>query len=240
MMPGVSDGETLMPGGGISRRPLHVFVLADCSGSMRIDGRMQALNYAIASVLPQLASWERGQEQAEVFVRAIAFADEARWHVEKPVPVRDLRWAPLEPVDKGLTAMGAAFHLLAPALAPDAMPARALRPVLLLVSDGKPTDPPAFESGLQELKAQPAGRAAIRLAVAIGRRASTEHLARFVDDPDIPVLVAETVEQIVVQLTTASLAMSRLSETGSDRAALASRLIVPPPAAAAGEDDTIV
>jgi uncharacterized protein YegL len=229
-----------MPGGGISRRPLHVFILADCSGSMRIDGRMQALNYAIASVVPQLADWERSQEQAEVFVRAIAFADDARWHIEVPVPVTELRWTPLEAVDKGLTAMGAAFHLLAPALAPDAMEARALRPVVLLVSDGKPTDPPAFESGLRSLRAQPAARAAIRLAVAIGRRASTEHLARFVDDPDIPVLVAETVEQIVVQLTTASLAMSRLSEAGADRASVARRLIAPPAAAVIGEGETIV
>ncbi|MHB8456737.1 MAG: tellurium resistance protein, partial [Acidimicrobiales bacterium] len=64
---------SIMPGGGISKRPLDFFILADCSGSMKTDGKMQALNYAIASMLPHLAAWEQEQEQAEVFARAVAF-----------------------------------------------------------------------------------------------------------------------------------------------------------------------
>src|SRR5208282_899522 len=38
--------ETLMPGGGVARRPLHFIVMADCSGSMKGE-KMQALNYAL-------------------------------------------------------------------------------------------------------------------------------------------------------------------------------------------------
>jgi uncharacterized protein with von Willebrand factor type A (vWA) domain len=49
-----------MPGGGISRRPLDFIILADCSASMRGE-KIQALNYAIASMMPHLAAWERDQ-----------------------------------------------------------------------------------------------------------------------------------------------------------------------------------
>lgn len=232
---------TIMPGGGISRRPLHLFILADCSGSMKVDGKMQALNFAIASMLPHLATWERDQEQAEVFIRAIAFADTAEWHLPDPTPVASVRWSPLHYVDKGLTQMGAAFRLVASALQPDKLETRALRPAILLITDGKPTDPDEFEAGLRELRATPAGRGAIRIAVAIGRGARSEFLSRFVDDPKVPILVAESVEQITSQLVAASLAVSRLSQVGVDHDSVASRLAPPEPVVLETDDqDSIV
>jgi uncharacterized protein YegL len=235
------ESVTIMPGGGISRRPLHFFILADCSGSMKSDGRMQALNFAIASMLPQLAAWEREQDQAQVLIRAIAFADQAAWHIPEPLAAAGARWKPLHHVEKGLTHMGAAFELLADALQPGRLEARALRPAVLLITDGRPTDPAEFDAGLRVLFATPAGRAAIRLAVAIGRSASSEYLRRFVDDPAVPVLVADSAEEIVQQLTTASLAASRLSEVGADRSGIAGRLIQPSLAGArVPDDDTIV
>jgi uncharacterized protein YegL len=230
-----------MPGGGISQRPLHFFILADCSGSMKAEGRMQALNFAIASMLPHLAAWEKDQEQAQVLLRAVAFADKAQWHIADPLPVAGARWVPLQVVDKGLTFMGSAFRLVAEALAPGRLETRALRPVILLITDGKPTDPEEFEAGLRVLFGCRAGQSAIRLAVAIGRGANSVYLARFINDPAVPVLVADSVEQITAQLMTASLAVSRLSEVGVDRDAVISRLIqpaAPPPSSL--DEDTIV
>ena len=233
---------TVMPGGGISQRPLHFFILADCSGSMKANGKMQALNFAIASMLPHLAAWEKDQEQAQVLLRAIAFADRAEWHVAEPVAVATARWTPLQPVDKGLTYMGSAFRLVADALAAGRLESRALRPVILLITDGKPTDPDEFESGLRDLFACRAGKGAIRVAVAIGRGANSGYLARFTNDPAVPVLVADSVDQITEQLMTASLAVSRMSEVGSDRNAVLSRLMPPPPVPTPGpvDGDTIV
>ena len=46
------------------------------------------------------------------------------------------------------------------------MQERALPPVLVLISDGQPTDD--FEGGLRVLMAEPWGMKAVRLAVAIG------------------------------------------------------------------------
>jgi uncharacterized protein YegL len=230
-----------MPGGGISRRPLHFFVLADCSGSMKGE-KMQALNFAIADMLPHLVAWEREQAQADIFVRVIAFATEPTWHVAEPTPVADLKWKPLRPVERGLTNMGPAFELLATALAPDRFERRALRPALLLITDGLPTDPPErFEAGLETLLAERAGRAALRLAVAIGRDARSDALVRFISDPAVPVLVADSTDEIADRLVAASIALSRMSEAGADRDSIAKRLLTPeggaPPAA---DHDSIV
>ena len=230
-----------MPGGGISRRPLHLFLLADCSGSMKANGKMQALNFAIASMLPHLAAWERDQEQAHVLVRAISFADTAQWAIKDPTPVAAVRWAPLHYVEKGLTAMGAALRLVAEELQAGRIEDRALRPAILLITDGRPTDPAEFDNGLRVLFAASAGRAAIRLAVAIGRGANSEYLARFVDDPTVPVLVADDAEQITERLVAASLALSRMSQVGANRGAVARGLVPEAPAPSPGsEDDTIV
>ena len=86
---------------------------------------------------------------------------------------------------KGLTNMGPAFRLAAEALAPGRIERRALRPALLLITDGLATDPPGgFEAGLATLMGQPAGRAALRLSIAIGRDAQSEALNRFIGDPE--------------------------------------------------------
>jgi uncharacterized protein YegL len=213
-----------MPGGGISRRPLHFIILADCSGGMKGE-KIQALNYAIADMMPHLAAWERDQERAEVFVRAVAFATEPWWHIPDPQPVSSIRWKPLQPVAKGLTNMGPAFTLAASALAPGRIERRALRPALLLLTDGLATDPPGgFDEGLATLMNQPAGKAALRLAIAIGRDAKSAALDRFIGDPSVPVLVADSTEDIADRLVAASLAVSRMSEAGADRGNLASRL----------------
>ena len=213
-----------MPGGGISRRPLHFIILADCSGGMKGE-KIQALNFAIADMLPHLAAWERDQEQAQVFIRAIAFATEPWWHIPEPQPVAQLGWKPLQPVPKGLTNMGPAFALAAQELAPGRIERRALRPALLLITDGLATDPPGgFETGLSALMAQPAGKAALRLAIAIGRDAQSAALDRFIGDPGVPVLVADSTEDIADRLVAVSLAVSRMSEAGADRGAVARRL----------------
>jgi uncharacterized protein YegL len=231
-----------MPGGGISRRPLHFIILADCSGGMKGE-KIQALNYAIADMMPHLADWERDQEQAQVFVRAIAFATEPRWHIPDPVPVASLRWKPLQPVPRGLTNMGAAFALAAQALAPGQIERRALRPAILLITDGLATDPPGrFEAGLAALMDQPAGRAALRLSIAIGRDAQSDSLNRFIGDPSVPVLVANGTEDIADRLVAASLAVSRMSEVGADRTAVARRLFGLPEGVRGGifDQDTII
>jgi hypothetical protein len=143
----------------------------------------------------------------------------------RPYTSAQLGWKPLQPVPKGLTNMGPSFALAAQQLAPGRIERRALRPALLLITDGLATDPPGgFETGLSALMAQPAGKAALRLAIAIGRDAQSAALDRFIGDPGVPVLVADSAEDIADRLVAVSLAVSRMSEAGADRGVVARRL----------------
>ncbi|HUD38399.1 MAG TPA: VWA domain-containing protein [Streptosporangiaceae bacterium] len=192
-----------MPGGGVARRPLHVILLADCSGSMT-GPKIKALNFAMGDMIQHFASWEREQEK-RILIRAVAFADQPRWHVHEPTPATNMRWKELAAVEKGRTFMAPAFRMVAQALTDD-QASRGLRPVLVLVTDGLPTDQAEdFDAGLQALLSVPAARDAMRIAVAIGNAARSDALAKFIGNSSLPVLVASDVEQIADQLHRASL-----------------------------------
>ena len=138
-------------------------------------------------------------------------------------------WRNLEYMPMGRTNMGPAFRAVAEMLTPERLERRALRPAILLVTDGLPTDPPGgFESGLASLLEIAAGRSALRLAVAIGRDANSEPLDRF-RSPEVPVLVADGTDEIADRLVTASIAVGRMSEVGVNRNALAEQLNIADP-----------
>jgi uncharacterized protein YegL len=160
----------------LANRPLHFLYLCDCSGSMAAAGKMQALNQAIRQSLPGMAAVARDNPEARVLVRAVSFADRAAWHIETPTPVDQLEWRDLQA--GGITAMGAALELVAAALQTPPMEVRALPPVLVLISDGQPTDD--FAGGLEALRRVPWAQKAVRLAIALGHDADLEVLQRFI------------------------------------------------------------
>lgn len=92
------------------------------------------------------------------------------------------------------TDMGAALRLAAAELRVPPMPARALPPVLSLVSDGQPTDD--FEPALAELLSLPWGKKAVRVAIGIGSDADLGVLGRFIANPEIQPLHARNSEEL--------------------------------------------
>ncbi len=206
--------RSVMPGGGVARRPLHVILLADCSGSMT-GPKIHALNFAVGEMLQHFASFEREQDK-KVLIRAIAFADQPRWHIEEPLPAATMRWKALSAIRGGRTNMAPLFRMVAQVLTAD-QASRGLRPVLVLVTDGLPTDHEAdLNASLQELLAVPAARDALRVAVAIGDNARSDALTKFIGNSNLPVLVAGDVEQIADQLYRVSVWVTRAnSRSGS-------------------------
>lgn len=180
------------PGGEISSRPLHFIWIADCSGSMGVDGKIQSLNEAIREAIPHMRDVANENPYVQVLVRAVKFSNGAHWHVSQPTPIEQFEWTDL-PAD-GVTDMGKALMLVADQLKIPPMPERALPPVLVLVSDGQPTDD--FETGLKILLNLPWGKKAVRLAIAIGEDADHEVLKRFINNPEIPVLHANNPEAL--------------------------------------------
>ena len=162
---------------GISQRVMDFFWLVDCSGSM--DGRkIDSLNAAIRECIPAIRQTRDAEpSKPPVMMRAISFSSGAQWHIAKASDVATFQWTDLKDAS-GVTDLGKALELLAPELAADKLPAHGLRPVILLVSDGKPTDD--WRKGLQALLAQPGGEKAVRAAVGISGGSG--------DEPDMDVL----------------------------------------------------
>lgn len=181
------------PGGELSSRPLHFIFLTDCSGSMQEDGKISTLNLAIREAIPHMQAVSEENPNAQVLVRAIKFADDATWHIADPTPIAEFKWTDL--TAGGTTAMGKALELAASQLKIPPMTERALPPVLVLVSDGQPTD--EFEKGLQALMELPWGKKAVRMAIAVGKDADMDILQRFIGNSELKPLTANNPEQLI-------------------------------------------
>ncbi|MBM3143083.1 MAG: VWA domain-containing protein [Chloroflexi bacterium] len=191
---------TRRPGGELATRPLHFIWILDCSGSMAASGKIQALNNAIREAIPHMQKVADENPNAQVLVRAIKFSSGAHWHISQPTPLKDFKWTDLSA--DGVTDMGKALLMVADQLKIPPMTDRALPPVLVLVSDGQPTDD--LESGLKELMNQPWGKKAVRIAIAIGEDADYEVLQKFIGNPELKPLKANNPEALVTHFKWAS------------------------------------
>jgi uncharacterized protein YegL len=181
------------PGGELATRPLHFIWICDCSGSMAASGKIQALNNAIRESIPHMRKVADDNPNAQVLVRAVSFSDRAQWHVGAAAPVDQFNWSDL--AANGTTAMGEALTLVADQLRIPPMTDRALPPVLVLISDGQPTDD--FDKGIKALLSLPWGKKAVRTAIAIGEDADYDVLTKFIGNADLSVLQANNPEALV-------------------------------------------
>jgi uncharacterized protein YegL len=223
-----------LPGGPLATRPLHFIFIADCSGSMAGD-KVQALNHAIREAIPHMREVAKGNPNAEVLVRSVKFSVGAQWHQSQPTNVETFEWKDLSA--GGMTDMGQALSLVAGTLKTPPMPERALPPVLVLVSDGEPTDD--FDSGLRALMAEPWGKKAVRLGIAIGEGARVEVLQRFIGHNEIQPLQANNAEQLVRFIRWASTAVLQAASAPASQTQAAPAGVnvpLPPPPAAAPSD----
>lgn len=225
------------PGGELASRPLHFFWICDCSGSMQADGKIQSLNNAIKEAIPHTQNAANENPNAQVFVRAVRFSDGAQWHVAQPTAVADFRWTDLSA--GGLTDMGKALALVADQLRMPPMTDRALPPILVLVSDGQPTDD--WAAALKQLLDLPWGKRAVRIAIAIGEDADHGPLNAFIANPEVPVLQANNSETLVNYIRWASTAVLKAASApmSQTRAGIASGLVpvpAPPPAMPSPQD----
>jgi uncharacterized protein YegL len=93
------------------------------------------------------------------------------------------------------TDMGVALRMVADVLKIPPMTDRALPPVLVLISDGQPTDD--FGAGLNALMNQPWGKKAVRIAIAIGKDADHGVLQKFISNPELKPLQANNPEALI-------------------------------------------
>lgn len=195
-------GEMKRPGGELASRPLHFFWIVDCSGSMYGE-KIGTVNHAIQSTIPEMVSAAENNPNAQLMIRTLKFSTGASWVTSNPVNVEDFAW---------VTDLGKAFELLAAQLTIPPMSDRALPPVLVLLSDGQPTDD--YKKALTELKKLPWGKKAVKIAISIGQDADDAVLEEFTGNKEL-VLQANNAAALTKMIKWASTAASLVSAPAS-------------------------
>lgn len=174
-----------------SARPLPVIVLADTSGSMSVDGKIEALNQALKDMIGSFG--QESRMHAEIQVGLITFGGGVSQHLPLSPAHQIEGFKPLDAT--GRTPMGAAFDK-ATALLEDKeiIPSRAYRPVVILISDGHPTDD--IKGPFERLTSSERAQKATRLALAIGSDADESLLRDFGNDLEAPLFHANDAHDI--------------------------------------------
>lgn len=203
-------------------RPLPVIVLADTSGSMGENGKIEALNAAMKDMVSTFAKESR--LRAEIQVGLITFGGNAQMHL--PLVAAHGVAGFSEFKADGVTPMGAAFDLARQLLEDkDRIPSRAYRPVLILLSDGQPTDD--WEAPFKSLCDSERAQKATRLAMAIGPDADEAMLKDFANDVEAPIFKAHNARDI--HRFFRAVTMSVTTRTASQNPDISTAFVVPPP-----------
>ena len=197
------------PGGELATRPIHFFWVVDCSGSMYGE-KIGIVNNTIQECIPEMRSAADNNPNAQLLIRALQFSSGASWITTTPVPVEDYGWEDMDA--NGLTELGKAFDLLAAQLSIPPMPERALPPVIVLLSDGQPTDD--YKRSLEKLKKLPWFRKAVKIAISIGQDADDDVLVEFCGNSEL-VLQANNAAALAKMIKWASTTASMVSAPSS-------------------------
>jgi len=172
-------------------RPLPVIVLADVSGSMTSDGKLQAMNQAVKEMISAFA--DEDDLRAEIHLAVITFGGRSAT-VHLPLTLASkITWQDCQA--SGGTPLGAAIGLVTSLVEDRAqIPARAYRPTIVLVSDGQPTDD--WEKALEMMLSSPRCSKAFRIALAIGADADEQMMKKFLASGSAKVFRADEARQI--------------------------------------------
>lgn len=170
-------------------KPLPVILLLDVSGSMRGE-KIHNLNNAVRDMLDSFRNTENGE--TEIHVSIITFGVEVKLH-QALASASEVKWHDLSA--GGGTPLGVALQM-AKAMIEDknVVPSRAYRPMVVLVSDGCPSD--SWESPLRGFISDGRSSKCDRMAMAIGADADEMVLGKFIDGTKNPLFYAENAKQL--------------------------------------------
>lgn len=161
----------------IARKTMVLFFLVDTSGSMNGE-KIGSLNDAIRETVPDLKDLSSNNPDAAIKIAVLQFDTDVRWLYPQPIDSENFMWNDLQA--GGLTSLGAALNELNGKLSKTQFlqeAAGSYAPVIILLSDGGPTDD--FAKGLGDIKKNNWFKHAIKVAIAIGNDADKNVLAQF-------------------------------------------------------------
>lgn len=161
----------------IARKTMVLFFLVDTSGSMSGE-KIGSLNDAIRETVPDLKDLSSNNPDAAIKIAVLQFDTDVRWLYSQPIDSEGFLWNDLQA--GGLTSLGAALNELNGKLSKTQFlqeAAGSYAPVIILLSDGGPTDD--FAKGLENVKKNNWFKHAIKVAIAIGNDADKNVLTQF-------------------------------------------------------------
>ena len=161
------------------RRVMTLFYLVDTSGSMA-GSRIGTVNAAMEECIPLLKEVAQANDDAEIRVAILQFSNGASWITPQsgPVGLEDIIWNDLQA--GGLTEFGAALNELDRKLSRNEYlksQTGAYAPVILLLSDGGPTD--NWEPALNQIKNNNWFKHAIKIEIDIESESDRYVLEKF-------------------------------------------------------------
>lgn len=201
------------------RKIMTLFYIVDTSGSMTGD-KIGSVNSAMEEAIGvDLKDISAANDDAEIRVAIMQFSSGCSWITPSsgPISIDDVIWNDLNA--SGLTDLGAACMELDKKLSRNEFlqsQTGAYAPVLLLFSDGGPTD--NWEKGLNQLKNNNWFKHAIKIAVAIGEDADKEVLAKFTGTSEavIPVNDKHTLKTLIRKVSVRASEFQSHSKQASD------------------------
>ena len=166
------------------RKVMTLFYLVDTSGSMS-GSRIGTVNAAMEECIPLLRDVAQANDDADIKVAILQFSSGCEWITSKsdPVGLEDIIWNDL--YASGLTDFGAALLELDRKLSRKEFlnsQTGAYAPVILLLSDGGPTD--NWVAGLNKIKQNNWFKHAIKIAIDIEGESDRDVLEQFTGNPE--------------------------------------------------------
>ncbi len=204
------------------RRVMTLFLLVDTSGSMTVNGNIGKVNSAIEEMIPLLQEVSDENADAEIKVAVMSFSSGCRWVTHDATgqsgaeSLESFFWNDLEA--SGLTDMGAAFTELESKLSRSSFLASstgAYAPVIILLSDGQPTD--NWQPGLDKLKHNNWYKCATKIAISVDN-GDTSVLAAFTGTTESVLQVnsgREDLKHLLCRLAVVSSTMQSRSVTAA-------------------------
>ena len=213
-----------------SARPLPVIVLADTSGSMSENGKIEALNKALKDMIGTFAGESRLRAELQVAVITFGGTADILLPLTAAHNIENINDLPAT----GGTPMGEAFTLAANMIEDkELLPSRAYKPVVILVSDGHPTD--NFAPGMELLMNGERSAKATRFAMGIGPDVDLSLMNDFANDLEAPVFKAENARDIHRFFKAVTMSVTARSQSTTPNQAMP--LSLPPVSSTMSEDD---
>ena len=170
-------------------KPLPIILLLDISGSMYGE-KINTLNSAVQEMLETFVEEER--RESEFLVSVITFGKEVKLQLPY-TKASKVQWVDL--CADGMTPMGTALRMAKAMIEEKGLlPSPCYKPIVVLVSDGQPTD--KWDDALKDFVEQGRSSKCDRLAVAIGDDADEAILATFLTGTENEILFAEDASNI--------------------------------------------